>query len=171
MAAAPLVLMAASAAMAAYGAISSAQAQSASYKSQQQAANYNAAVNRQNAMSAEAAASANELNQRRQNDQIMGAQRARIAESGGGFTGTNVGALEQSGANLELSALNTRYSGAMQARGLLAESNLNQYQGQVAGMNASSAMTSGYIGAAAGALGAASNYYNYRSLYGNMGGS
>lgn len=169
MAVIPLVVMAASAAVAAYGAISSAQAQSASYKSQQNAANYNAVVEKQNAMSAEAAASANELNQRRQNDQILGAQRARIAESGGGFNGTNVGALAQSGANLELSALNTRYQGTMQGRGLLAQANLDEYQGQVAGMNASSATRAGYIGAAASALGSASNYYNYRSLSSGLG--
>jgi len=167
---APVVLMAVSAAVAAYGAISSAQAQAASAKSQQQAANYNATVEKQNAMSAEAAASANEMNMRRQNDQILGAQRARVAESAGGFTGTNVGVLNQSGANLELSALNTRYQGTMQARGLLAQSNLDQYQGKVAGMNASSAMRAGYIGAAASALGATSSYYNARSFYGNMGG-
>lgn len=170
MAAVPLVLMAASAAMSAIGAISAAQSQSASYKSQQQAANYNATVEKQNAMSAEAAASANELNMRRQNDQILGAQRARVGESAGGFTGTNVGVLAQSGTNLELSALNTRYQGTMQARGLLAQSNLDEYQGLVAGMNAKSAMTSGYIGAAAGALGSTANYYNARYLYGNYGG-
>lgn len=167
---APLVIMGVMAAVSAYGAISAAQAQSASAKSQQQAANYNATVEKQNAMSAEAAASANELNQRRQNDQILGAQRARIAESGGGFTGTNVGALAQSGANLELSALNTRYQGAMQARGLLAQSNLDQYQGQVAGMNANSAMRAGYIGAASNALSSFGGYYNYRALSSTMGG-
>jgi hypothetical protein len=170
MAVLPVVLMAASAAMSAVGAISSAQAQSASYKSQQQAANYNATVEKQNAAAAQAAASANEMNMRRQNDQIMGAQRARVAESAGGFTGTNVGVLAQSGANLELSALNTRYEGAMRARGLLAQSNLSQYQGQVAGMNAGTATTSGYIGAAAGILGSTANYYNARYLYGGMGG-
>lgn len=170
MAVLPVVLMAASAAMAAVGSISAAQAQTASYKSQQQAANYNATVEKQNAMSAEAAASANELNQRRQNDQIMGAQRARVAESAGGFTGTNVGVLNQSGANLELSALNMRYQGAMQARGLLAQSNLDQYQASVAGMNAGSSMRAGYIGAAASALGSVSNYYNYRTLTTGMSG-
>jgi hypothetical protein len=42
-------------------------------------------------MSAEAAGSARELAIRRQNDQILGKERAAVGESGGGFTGTNVG--------------------------------------------------------------------------------
>ena len=149
---------AASTAIAAYGAVSAAQAQAQSYKSQQNAANYNATVNKQNADAAMAAASANELAQRRENDQRMGMERARVAKSGGGFVGTNVGVLAQSGANLELSALNTRYQGAMQGRGLLAEANLQQYQGIVAGNNASAARTAGYVGAASSAL---SGTYSY----------
>ena len=160
----PLIVMAASAAMSAYGAISASKAQAASYKSQQNAANYNATVNQQNAMAAEAAASANEMAERRANDQRMGMLRARVAESGGGFTGTNVGALDQSAANMELDALNTRYRGEMQGRGMLSQANLNQFQAQVAGTNAGYATESGYFGAAAGALSAASNYYNYRGL-------
>jgi hypothetical protein len=158
------VVMIATAVISAYGAYSAAQAQKTSAKSQQNASNYNATVNQQNAMSAEAAASANELAQRRQNDQTLSAQRARVEESGGGDVGTNVGALNQSGANLELGALNTKYQGEMQGRGLLAQSNLNEFQANVAGQNASAANTSGYIGAASSALGAYSNYYNFRSL-------
>ena len=154
----PVALMAVSAATAAYGAISASQAQSASYKSSAAAANYNATVNKQNAMSAEAAASANELNIRRQNDQILGRERGSVGESAGGFTGTNVGVLAQNGANLELNALNERYKGKIQANALLAGANMNEFQANVAGQNAGSAMTAGYIGAASSALSAYSNY-------------
>lgn len=162
---APLLIMtAATAAISAYGAYSQGQAQKTSYQSQQSAANYNATANQQNAMSAEAAASSNELAQRRQNDQTLSGQRARIEESGGGMVGTNVGALTQSGANLELGALNTRYQGAMQGRGLLAQSNLNQFQARVAGQNASSANSSSYLGAASSMLGSFSNYSTFKSL-------
>ena len=75
------ILMAATAAIGAIGALSASKAQAASYKSQQTAANYNAAADRQNAISAEAAGSANELAMRRQNDQILGRERASVAQS------------------------------------------------------------------------------------------
>jgi len=157
-------LLIASAVISAYGAISAARAQSASSKSAQNAANYNATVDAQNAQAAQAAGSANEMRQRRENNQIMGAQRARVAETAGGFTGTNVGALNQAGTNLELSALNERYGGMMQARGLLAQANLDQFQGIVAGQNAKAYTRAGYIGAASSALSGASSYANYRNL-------
>lgn len=155
----PVVLMAVSAAVAAYGAMSASKAQAANFKSQQQAADYNATVNKQNAMSAEAAASANELATRRQNAQRMGALRAQVGESAGGFTGTNLNALDQAGANMELDALNTRYRGTMEGRGMLSQANLNEFQGVVAGENAGYATQAGYVGAASAALGAASSYY------------
>ena len=117
MVAAAPYLMAASAAVGAVGAISASQAQAASYRSQQQAAAYNATIQRDNANAAMAAASANELAQRRDNDVKLSFERARMIESGGGLVGTSVGALDQSAANLELSALNTRYRGKVQAVG------------------------------------------------------
>jgi hypothetical protein len=157
------VALAASAAVSAAGAIQSSRAQSASYKSQADAARYNAEVNMGNATAAETAASANELAMRRQNDQRMGAMRAQAAESGG-FTGTNLEVLNQSATNMELDALNTRYRGQMEARGMLAAANLDEYQARGADMNARSSITGGYLGAAASALGSVSNYYNFRSL-------
>lgn len=158
-------LLIASMAVTAIGAISAAQAQKASYKSQQQADNFNATVSRDNANAAMSAASANELAQRRDNDVKLSFERGRMIESGGGLVGTNVGALSQSAANLELSALNTRYRGAVQATGDLQQSTLDQYQSKVAGMNATSAGNAGWIGAIGGALGSASNYANARSMY------
>jgi hypothetical protein len=160
----------ASAATAAYGAISSAQAQSASYRSQQQAANYNAQANQQNAAAAQSAASANELAMRRANDQRMGEIRAAVAQGTGGFSGSARELVDQDAANAELDALNTRYRGTLQAHGMLAQSNLDEYQSSVAGMNAASATRAGYIGAAASALGASSNYYTMRNMYGGYGG-
>jgi hypothetical protein len=161
--------MAASAAMAAYGSISSAQAQAASYKSQAKAEAYNVQAENQNAAAAQQAASANELATRRTNDQRMGNIRAAVGEYGGGFTGTNRALLDQDASNMELDALNTRYRGAMEAHGMLSQANLDQYQSSVAGMNASSSMRAGYVGAAASALGTASNYYTMRNMYGGGG--
>lgn len=163
------ILMAAAAAVSAVGAIKGAQAQSASYKSAAAAARYNATAEMQNATSAAQAASANEMAVRRQNDQRMGAMRASAAESGG-FTGTNLELLDQSATNMELDALNTRYTGQTRAAGLLSQANLDAFQSRADQLNARSSMTAGYIGAASQALGAYSNYYNFRSLNYDYGG-
>src|ERR1051325_10333861 len=112
----PIAIMIASAVVGAAGAISSAKAQRASYKAQQQADNYNATVNRDNATNAENAASANELAMRRTNQLRLGAMRAQIGSTGGGFAGTNLELADQDASTAELDALNTRYRGQMQAR-------------------------------------------------------
>lgn len=169
MAAIPIVLAVASAATAAYGAISSAQAQSASFKSQQKAAQFNATANQQNANAAEAAASANELAMRRINDQRMGEIRAGAAQATGGYSGTTGELVDQDASNMELDALNTRYRGTLEAHGMNSQATLNEYQGDVASMNAASSMQAGYVGAAASALGTVSNYYTMRNLYGGYG--
>lgn len=160
----PIIVMAASAAISAYGAISAGKAQAASAKSAQNAANYNATVDKQNAMSAEAAGSANELAMRRQNDQILGKERASAIEGTGGTGGTTAGVLIQNGANLELNALNERYASTMKGRGLLANAQLDEFQANVAGQNASAATRASYIGAASSALGSVSSYSNARYL-------
>lgn len=164
-----MIMSVASATAAAYGAISSAQAQAASYRSQQKAAEYNAQANQQNANAAEAAASANELAMRRTNDQRMGAIRAAVASGTGGFSGTSGELVDQDASNMELDALNTRYRGTLEAHSMNSQATLNQYQGDVAGMNAASATQAGYVGAAASALGTMSNYYSARYYTNNWG--
>lgn len=158
MVAIPFIIMAATAAITAYGAVSSAKAQSASYKNQAKADQYNATVNSQNADASEAAGSANELALRRQNEQRMGAIRAQIGAKGGGFTGTNLALVDQDASNMELDALNTRYRGQMEARGLLSEANLDQYGAITSNQNAGRVMRAGYLGAASSALGSFANY-------------
>lgn len=56
---------------------------------------------------------AQEIDLRRQNNQLLGAQAAAIAESGTGFTGTNAMIQRQDAALAELDALNTRYQTAL----------------------------------------------------------
>ncbi len=170
MAALPVVLLAASAATSAIGAISASQAQASSYRSQQNADNYNATAARMNANAALAAGSANEMAVRNENAQKMGEMRAGAAAATGGFSGTTGEALDQSGAQLELNALNTRYQGQTQAYAYNTQVPLLQQQAKVAGENASTAATSGWINAAGGALGSFSNYYNYRGLSTGWGG-
>lgn len=168
----PVVLMAASAAVGAVGAINQGKVAAANANSQAAAARYNTQAEMQNATSAQQAASANEMALRRQNDQRMGAMRAGAAENGG-FTGSNLELLDQSATNMELDALNTRYRGQAQASGLMSQANLDAYQARVASANARSDLTGSYFGAASQALGAFSNYYNFRNLnygYGYGGG-
>lgn len=59
---------------------------------------------------------------RRRARQILGMQRAAIAESGLGYEGSAGLIAQQSAANAELDALNTRYNGYMRALGLLSDS-------------------------------------------------
>lgn len=160
----------ASATVAAAGAVQAGKAQAASYKSAAQAARYNTQAEILNANAAAGAASANELALRRQNDQRMGAMRAQAAEAGG-FTGTNLELLDQSATNMELDALNTRYRGQAQSAGLLSQANLDAYQARADQLNAGQVTQAGYIGAASQALGAFSNYYNFRSLAYSSGSS
>lgn len=157
------IIMAAGAAMSAYGAIQQGQTASANYKAEQSAANYNAVVNQENAQQAGMLASSREQMQRSNAAQQLGQMRAAMAESGGGFTGTNVGVERQSDINAELDALSTRYQGVLQSRGYQAQAGLDYYQGRVAGVNAAQAKTGGYFGAAEALLGGATNIYGYET--------
>ena len=160
MAAAPLLLIA-SIGSAVFGAISSiqaGQAQAASYKSQAQASEYNATIQAQNATVARQQANAREELQRRQARQVLGAQRAAIAQSGTGLSGSNADIYGQSAANAELDAMNIRYEGELDARGLLAQSELSKYDAKVAKMNAKTAKKGGYLGAGSALLSGATNY-------------
>lgn len=161
MAAAPIMLLAtiATSALGAYSAVQAGNAQSASYQSQSQAANYNATIQKQNADVAHQQANAREEAQRRQARQQLGKMRAAIAQSGTGLEGSNADIYGQSAANAELDALNIRYEGDLEARGLLAQSELSKYDARVAKMNASTSKTSGYLGAGAAILGGVTSYY------------
>ena len=154
---APMAIMIGAAVVSAMGAIAKSRAEASNYEAQEKAANYNASVEKLNANAAMSAASANEQAQRRENAVKQSFDIARVGEAGG-FTGTNVGALAQEGADLELSALNTRYQGAMQARGLLQQATYDEYQAKVAKANTVRAKQAGWLGAAAAAMSSASSY-------------
>ena len=160
------IMMAASTAVAAYGAVQSGKAQEASYKTQANADKYNAEVNAMNAQQAAQEGNAREELARRRARTVMGEQRAAIGENLGSYTGTSLGVIEQSGTQAELDALNERYGGAMESRGLLAQSELNKYQAKGALMNAGSARRAGYTSAASSLLSSASSYYGGRSMGG-----
>lgn len=93
------------------------------------AGNYNAALAGQAASAETSAGYRNEEAQRRASAQLRGKQRAIIAQSGGDYGGTNALLLDQSDANAELDALNTRTGGLMRGAKLRAQAALYRLQG------------------------------------------
>jgi hypothetical protein len=154
-----MAIMIGMAAVAAAGKLMAAHAQAQNAEAQEKAFNYNASQEKINANAVQAAASANEMAQRRDNAVKLSMDVARTGESAGGFTGTNVGALNQEGANLELSALNTRYQGTAQAYGLMSRATQDEYNAQIAKKNIGNAQRAGWIGAAGAVLSSVSSYY------------
>lgn len=155
---------AASAVIGAYSAVQSGKTQSANYRAQQQAEEYNATIQAQNAQVSRQQANAREETQRRRARQALGEQRAALAQAGIGLSGSAADVYGQSAANAELDALNIRYEGELDARGLLAQSELSRYSGQTAGVNARSARSAGRLDAASSLLAGASNAYgSYRT--------
>lgn len=155
------ILAVASTAVAAYGAYQQGQAAEATYKSQAQAADYNATIQSQNATVARQQAAAREEAQRRRTRQILGEQRAAIGQAGIGLGGSAADVYGQSAANAELDALNIRYEGELDARGLLAQSELTRYEAKADRMNAKSAKRAGYVNTASALLSGGSQAYGY----------
>lgn len=156
-------LMIAGMAMSAVGAIQQGQAASAQAQAAANAQRYNAQVAEQNAQVARAEANAAEEKQRRDFAQVQGQALAGVAESGTGFSGTNLDVLKQNVVNNELDALTIRYQGDQKSRGLQAQAQLDRYGAKVNDMNASNAVTGSYLNAGAGLLSGASKYYYYKS--------
>lgn len=151
----------ASMAVAAYSAYQGGKTQEAGYKAQAQADEYNATIQSQNASVARQQAGAREEAQRRQARQVLGEQRAALAQAGIGLSGSAADVYGQSAANAELDALNIRYEGELESRGLLAQSQLSRYEGKVSGMNASSARRAGNLSAASALLAGGTKAYGY----------
>ena len=153
----------ASTALAAYGAISQGEAASAQYKSQADAAEYNAQVARNNAQSASDQANFREEQQHRKFAQLQGQALAAIGQSGTGYSGSNLDMLHQNEVNNQLDALTIRYEGQQQASGLMAQSQMSQLEASQAKSNSSSALTAGYIGAGTNVLSGAGKYAYFKS--------
>ena len=170
-----LIGMAASAAVSAVGAIQQGQAQKASYDSQAQANEYNAKVQennaiyaRNNADSANQQASAKEELQRRRFAAVQGQANAGVAQSGTGFGGSNADVLKQNAINAELDALNIRYEGDLQSKGLMqtasnneAQAGLDRFQASAARQNGDNAVTGSYLSAGSNLLAGATKYGYY----------
>lgn len=157
------ILSLVSAAVTAVGAIQQGEAQAQSQRAQAQANEYNATVARNNATIASDQANAKEEAQRRHFAALQGQAVAGVAQSGTGFDGSNMDVLKQNAINNELDALTIRYEGQNQAKGLIAQSQLDTYNAGVNRMNADNAQTSGYLNAGANILSGAAKYSYYKN--------
>lgn len=160
-----IALIAASTAMSVAGAQKQAEAQENSYIAQAQANDYNAQVMRNNAVTASNQSNAKEEAQRRHFRALQGQAYAGVAQSGTGFDGSNSDMLEQNSLNNELDALTIRYEGQNQVKGLIAQSELETYQGKANRVNAQSAKVAGnYAMGSALLSGATQGYMAYNNL-------
>ena len=155
------ISMAASAAMSAVGAIQQGMAAQAQAKAAQGAAEYNATIKRQQAASELQQANAREEQQRRGTRQVLGQQRAALAQAGIGMGGSALDIEEQSADRAELDALTMRYEGDLRAKGLLAAAEGAEYEGRAAIAAGQNAMTASYLSAGASLLSAAGSYKYY----------
>ena len=137
-------LMIASAAMQAVGSIAQGNAANA-------AAQANATALSNQAEAELRASGAREEQQRRQNRQFLGAQRAALAQAGIGVDGSAYDIARQSAINAELDALNIRYEGQLRSKNLRDQATITRFEGK-------QAKTAGYLGAGAAILGGVSNY-------------
>lgn len=158
-------LAAAAAAARGLGVYSSGRQQEAQYTAQARANDYNAAILRQRAESTLEAYGSREDSKRRENRTALGRAAAQAAESGTGLSGSNLDVIEQNTRLQELDALNIRYEGAMQAHGLQAQANLENWQGDVNRSYRNQQRSLTWLNTAGSILGSAS------SAYGNFGGS
>jgi hypothetical protein len=151
----------AAAVVALVGALVQGRQQANELRQQGEIEGYKAKVAAQNAQVAGQQASAEQERLRRESRQVLGAQRAAIAESGTGFSGSNLDIMRQSTTMAELDALNIQYAGEMERRGLLQESTMFQYNKDMLRQKARSVMRQRWIAA----IGAAASAYG-----GGMGG-
>lgn len=143
------IIMAASAAISAIGAIRQGQAADA-------AARFNATVAEQNAGIARQQAAANAEQIQRQNLLRMGSLAAAQGKSGGNMSGSVVDVLGDVAAQGELERQNAIYGGELQARGFQNTATLDRSQGE-------NAVTSSYFKAGGELLSAGTNYYSMNS--------
>lgn len=68
--------------------------------------------------------------QRNEARKLLGKQKAAIAESGVGFGGSSQDIYLQSAQDAELDALNLRYAGELEARGLIEQSKITRMEGR-----------------------------------------
>jgi hypothetical protein len=93
-------------------------------------ADYNAKQQEVSADITRRQASEREQMQRNEARKMLGKQRAAIAESGVGFGGSSQDIYLESARDAELDALNLRYAGELEARGLIEQAKLTRMEGR-----------------------------------------
>lgn len=174
----PMILAIAGAASGALGAISSANSKAAALTAQSQAARYNAENARKQAEMALRTSTAQQIALRRQQRQMLGSQRAAVAQSGTGFSGSNADIMDRSETLAELDVLNLAYEGALKARGFNAQADLDEFEANVLASQAKQAKRSRNWIAITGMAQAGSQIADYQSRrstvpvnsYGGSGG-
>lgn len=152
------VVQAVSIASSVMGAIQQGNASADNYNTQAGFSEYNAAVSRNQATAALAESTAAQAAQRRRARELLGEQRAGIAQSGTGFGGTNADLLEKSETLAELDALNLAYEGDTKAKGFESQAALDMASAAANRRNAGNAITSGYLSAGRSLLVGSASY-------------
>ncbi len=93
-------------------------------------ADYNARQQEVSAMVARDQANSREEAQRREARKLLGRSRAAVSQSGVGFGGSSQDVYQQSALDAELDALNIRYQGELEARGLLEQAKIERMEGR-----------------------------------------
>jgi hypothetical protein len=158
----PVTLMIASAAISAVGSIQAGQAAQDQANAAAQANQYNAKVKEMQAGIERQQANAREEQQRRKARQILGEQRAGIAQAGIGMMGSALDISEESATRAELDSLTIRYEGELAAKGMLADAVAERYEAGVNRMAGRNAMTGAYLSAGSAILSGASRYSGYQ---------
>lgn len=141
------IIMVAAAAVAAYSAYQQGQAA-------KKAANFNAAVQRQNAQATLTQSRANAAQVQRENILRLGAIRASQGASGGTGEGSVLDVISDVAAQGELERQNTLYRGELAARGNINTATLDVFEGKAAERAGTLRAGSELLGGAAGAAGA-----------------
>ena len=156
----PVILTAVSTVAGAYGTYAQGKAASAQYASQAAASNYNAAVNRQNAELAQNQAQREANLLKVEGAGAIARQRAALAQAGIAGSETAKGLLAGSEKNLEMDWMTVLAGGENEARGYLANANLQQGYAQSYAQSSKAASNAGTLGAATGLLSGTTGIYD-----------
>lgn len=141
------------------GGVVSAVGSLASASAQANAAKFNAAVARDNRLAVLDQTSAEVEDKRKKNRQLLGAMRAAYGANGLEMSGSPLDVVSDTTAEMEYDVAKMRYVGKMKAVGYANQAKLFD-------MEAKSAKTAGFIGAASGLLGAFQGMGGGGSMFG-----
>lgn len=131
---------------------------------------FNIKVAEQNAALKGQQTSAAEEMQRREGRRMLGIQRAAIAQSGVGFSGSSLDVMRQSTAAAELDALNVRYAGDLERLGILNEIEMRKFNEKVLKQKGKMVMRARWANAMSALfMGQTGNYGENKALQGSTG--